>query len=115
MADTADVWRRFREDSPPGWHNRLASRGNIMHRLAWLLIPLLLAACGGGKSTPTLSVVCSGPGSSQLNGATSIDVLGDDVNGRPTMNFPDPVSPGKTGSISVVPHGRCTITPQPPS
>jgi hypothetical protein len=84
-----------------------------MYRLAWLAIPLSLAACGGGKSSePALSVVCTG--GVQLAGATSIDVLGDVQNGRPTMTFPDPVSPGKTGSIAVQPLGRCTITPQTP-
>jgi hypothetical protein len=80
-----------------------------MHRLAWLLFPLLLAACGGGKPAVTLSVACDG--GVELFGAASIEVLGDPVNGRPTMNFPDPANPGKTGTISVQPHGHCTITP----
>ena len=32
-----------------------------MHRLVWLAIPLLLAACGGGsKSAGTLTVTCEG-------------------------------------------------------
>lgn len=84
-----------------------------MRRLAWLVIPLSLAACGGGKSVPTLSVTCDG--GTQLYGATSIDVLGDLVGGRPTMNFPDPVSAGKTGTISVPSHGHCKVTPQAPS
>lgn len=93
-----------------------------MHRMATLAItlavplvlPLGLAACGGGKSSvPTLSVACSG--GVQLNGAKSLDVLGDVVNGRPTMEYPDPVSPSRTGSIAVPPRGRCTITPQTPS
>jgi hypothetical protein len=83
-----------------------------MHRLIWLLLPLSLSACGGGKSAMTLTVTCSGVGGPQLIGATSIDVLGDVVSGRPTMNFPDPVSSGKTGSISVPPHSQCKITPQ---
>jgi hypothetical protein len=83
-----------------------------MHRLAWLAI-LLLAGCGGGKSGPTLSVSCTG--GVQLVGATSIDVLGDVVNGRPTMNFPDPLNPEKTQSIAVQPRGTCRITPQEPS
>jgi hypothetical protein len=89
--------------------------GNLMLRLVWLIVLLMLSACGGGKSAGTLAVVCSGPGAPQLLGATSIDVLGDVVNGRPTMNYPDPVSPGKTGSISVEPRSQCRITPQPPS
>jgi len=84
-----------------------------MYRLAWLVIPLSLGACGGGKSTATLSVTCDG--GTQLFGAASIDVLGDLVDGRPTINFPDPVSAGKTGTISVPPHGHCKVTPQPPS
>jgi hypothetical protein len=81
-----------------------------MHRLAWLLIPLSLAGCGGKSPTPTLAVICSG--GAQLFGATSIDVLGDVVNSRPTMTFPDPVNPGKTGAISVPPGGDCRITLQ---
>ena len=85
-----------------------------MQRLAWLAIPLLLAGCGGGgKSGPTLSVVC--PGGIQLLGATSIDVPGDLVNGRATLSYPDPANPAKTGSISVEPRGTCRITPQPPA
>ena len=83
-----------------------------MHRPLWPLIALSLAACGGGKSSSTLTVTCSNAGGPQLVGATSIDVLGDVVNGRPTINFPDPVRSGKTGSISVQPHGSCTITPR---
>jgi hypothetical protein len=86
-----------------------------MYRLAWLAIPLSLAACGGGKSAATLTVTCSGAGGAQLIGAAAVDVLGDPVNGRPTMNYPDPVSPGKTGSISVEPRTECRITPQAPS
>lgn len=91
----------------------LAYGGTFMHRLAWLIIPLLLAACGGGKSAPTLSVTCDG--GTQLFGAKSVDVLGDLVNGRPTMSFPDPTNPGNTGTISVQPRSRCKITPQAPS
>ena len=83
-----------------------------MHRLAWLAIPLSLAGCGGGKSSATLTVSCTG--GIQLVGATSIDVLGDVVNGRPTMNYPDPINPEKTGSISVQPRGTCKVTPQTP-
>jgi hypothetical protein len=84
-----------------------------MHRLAWLLIALSLAACGGSKSGPTLSVSCDG--GTELFGATSIDVAGDTVDGRPTMTFPDPVNAGKTGTISVPPHGHCKITSRAPS
>jgi hypothetical protein len=81
-----------------------------MHRLAWLLIPLALAACGGKAPVATLSVTCDG--GVQLFGAASIDVPGNVVNGRPTLTFPDPANPGKTGAISVVPGGTCKITPQ---
>ena len=84
-----------------------------MHRLAWLVIPLSLAACGGGKSAVTLSVTCDG--GTELFGAASIEVLGDTVDGHPTLNFPDPANPGKTGTISVRPHGHCKVTPQAPS
>jgi hypothetical protein len=81
-----------------------------MRRLAWLLIPLLLAGCGGAKSAGTLSVTCDG--GTQLFGASSVDVQGDLVNGRPTMTFPDPANSGHTGSISVPARGNCKITPQ---
>ena len=83
-----------------------------MYRLAWLAIPLSLGACGGGKSATTLSVTCTGGAGAQLVGASSIDVLGDVANGRPTMVFPDPTIAGATGSISVEPRGRCTIVPR---
>lgn len=81
-----------------------------MYRLAWLLIPLSLAGCGGKAAAPTLSVTCDG--GTQLFGAHSVDVLGDLVNGRPTISFPDPANPGKTGGISVPPGGHCKIAPQ---
>jgi len=81
-----------------------------MRRLAWLLVPLSLTACGGQSSAPKLSVTC--PGGSQLYGVTSIEVLGDLVNGRPTMTFADPVNRGKTGAISVQPGGECRIAPE---
>jgi hypothetical protein len=84
-----------------------------MHRLLWLAIPLALAGCGGRKSAPTLTVVCTG--GIQLVGAASLNVLGDVVNGRPTMEYPDPTNPAKTGSIAVEPRGHCTVTPQPGS
>lgn len=78
-------------------------------RLAWLLVPCVLTACGGSKQQELLSVTCGG--NIVLNGARSIDVLGDPVNGRTTLNFPDPVNPGQTGAISVAPHDRCKIAP----
>ena len=81
-----------------------------MRRLAWLGIPLLLAGCGGSKPAATLTVTCTG--GVQLVGATSLDVLGDVVNGHPTISYPDPVNPAKTGTISVEPRGTCRVTPQ---
>jgi hypothetical protein len=82
--------------------------------LAWLIPLCALAGCGGSSKTAgTLSVTCGD--SAVLNGARSIDVLGDPVNGRTTLSFPDPVNPGKTGTISVPPKGRCTIAPTPSS
>jgi hypothetical protein len=82
-------------------------------RFGWLVLPALLAGCGGGdKPATTLSVTCGG--SVALAGATSIDVLGDPVNGRPTISFPDPANRGKTGSMAIPPATRCTITPTAP-
>jgi hypothetical protein len=81
-----------------------------MHRLAWLLILLPLAACGGKAPVTTLSVTCDG--GVQLYGAASIDVQGDVVNGRPTITYPDPANPGKTGAIAVPAGGQCKITPE---
>jgi hypothetical protein len=83
-----------------------------MHRLLWLAIPLLLAGCGGSKSAPTLTVTCTG--GIQLVGAASVDVLGDVVNGRPTLQYQDPTNPAKTGSIAVEPRGHCKVAPQAP-
>jgi hypothetical protein len=82
-------------------------------RLAWLLPLCALAGCGGSSDKPevALSLTCSG--NTVLNGARSIDVLGDPVNGRTTLSFPDPVNPGKTGTISVPSHDRCRISPTP--
>jgi hypothetical protein len=77
-------------------------------RLAWLLLACTLAGCGGSKPQTTLSVTCGG--NIVLNGARSIDVPGDPVNGRTVLTFPDPVNPGQTGTITVPPHDRCTIT-----
>ena len=79
-----------------------------MRRAAGIVLMLLLVGCGGGKTSGTLSVVC-GSGT-QLVGAASIGVMGDLVNGRPVMEFPDPANPGKTGSIVVQPHDDCKIT-----
>ncbi len=78
-----------------------------MRHVAWLMLTLL-AGCGGGSSSATLSVACDG--GTQLVGAASVEVLGDLDDGRPTMEFPDPANPGKNGTISVQPHQRCKIT-----
>ncbi len=78
-------------------------------RLAWLLLACALVGCGGSKAADTLSVTCSG--TIVLNGARSIDVLGDPVNGRTIISFPDPVNPGKTGTIPVPSHDQCKIAP----
>jgi hypothetical protein len=102
------------------WPNRLpadtmnfACGERLMHRLLWIAIPLALAGCGGSKSATTLTVTCTG--GVQLVGATSVNVLGDVVNGRPTISYPDPVNPAKTGSIAVEPRGTCKVAPQAPS
>jgi hypothetical protein len=78
-------------------------------RFGWLFLPFALAGCGGDKPTVTLSVTCGG--SVALAGAQSITVLGDPVNGRPTMTFPDPANPGQTGTMSIPAASRCSITP----
>ncbi len=85
-----------------------------MRQPIWFAFALLLAGCGGGdKSAATMSVAC-GSGM-QLVGATSIDVLGDLTDGRPTMKFPDPANAGQVGIITVRPHDQCKITPGNPS
>jgi hypothetical protein len=79
-------------------------------RLGWIVVALGLAGCGGGdKPSVTLSVTCGG--SLALAGARSVDVLGDPVNGRPTISFPDPVNRGQTNTLSVPAASRCTISP----
>ena len=78
-------------------------------RLDWLVLPIVLVGCGGDKPAATLSVTCNG--SIALVGARSVDALGDQVNGRTTLSFPDPANVGKTGTLIVPPHDRCSITP----
>jgi hypothetical protein len=80
-----------------------------LRRSGWLILPMVLAGCGGNKPAAALSVTCHG--SVALVGASSIDVLGDQVNGRTVLSFPDPVNAGKTGTLSVEPGDRCSITP----
>jgi hypothetical protein len=80
-----------------------------MRRLSWLVLLSLIAGCGGGKSPATLSISCAG--GIKLVGAASIDVSGDVANGVPTMSFPDPANPGKTGTISVQRHDHCKVIP----
>jgi hypothetical protein len=85
---------------------------NLMRRshFGWLLLPLTLAGCGGDdKPAVTVTVTCRG--STALVGARSIDVLGDTVNGRTVMSFPDPANSGKTGTLAVGPGERCSIKP----
>jgi hypothetical protein len=77
--------------------------------LGWLVVSIVLVGCGGDKPAATLSVACSG--GVALAGARSIDVLGDPVNGRTTLSFPDPANTGKTGTLIVPPHDTCSITP----
>ena len=79
-----------------------------MRRAAVLLVALALAGCGGSKSAGTLTVTCSD--GTEVIGASSVDLSGDLVNGRPTMSFPDPANAGKTGTISAPPSGHCKIT-----
>jgi hypothetical protein len=85
---------------------------NLMRlwQVGWLLLPLVLVGCGGDdKPAATLSVTCGG--NVALVGTRSIDVLGDQVNGRTTLSFPDPVNRGKTGTLTVAPGDRCSIAP----
>ena len=80
-----------------------------MRSAAWIILALSLAGCGGSKSSTTLTVVCATGG--KLVGAASVDVLGELSDGRPTMRFPDPANPGKTGAFAVAPRDHCKITP----
>jgi hypothetical protein len=77
--------------------------------LGWFCLPIVLAGCGGDKPAATLTVTCDG--NAALAGARSVDVLGDQANGRTAMTFPDPANPGKTNTLSVAPNDRCSITP----
>ena len=76
----------------------------LMERAGRAVADLVLAQFPG-----RVAVVC-GSGT-QLFGASSIDVLGDLADGRPTMEFPDPVNRESTGNISIKPHDHCKITP----
>lgn len=81
----------------------------IVRYLVCMTLVLSLAGCGGGKSSGSLSITCTG--GTQLVGAASIDVLGDLSDGRPRIEFPDPANPGKTGTITVQPHAHCKVSP----
>jgi len=90
--------------------SRSTVRTPLLYRAAWLVVPLLLGGCGGsGTPSVTVSIACGGH--TELYGAASVDVLGEMQNGRVTLAYPDPVNPGKTGTIAVPPGERCTITP----
>jgi hypothetical protein len=80
-----------------------------MRETTSVILLLALAGCGGGKSSPTLSVSCTA--GTQLVGAASVDVLGDLADGQPKIEFPDPANRGQIGTILVQPHNRCKITP----
>ena len=81
-----------------------------MRHIAWPILLLSLASCGGDKQpSATLSVTCGG--NTQLYGAVSIEVPGGLQNGRPALVYPDPVNPGKYGTIAVQPGDRCKIAP----
>ena len=75
---------------------------------ALVLISAGLAGCGGGSSAPSVSVSCGGQ--MALAGAQSVDVSGA-ANGGATLQFPDPVNAGRTGTIPVPPGTRCTVAP----
>jgi hypothetical protein len=77
--------------------------------LIWLCLPVAVAGCGGDKPAATISVSCGG--TVALAGARSVDVLGDPVNGKTTLSFPDPANPGQTGTLVVPSHNKCSISP----
>jgi hypothetical protein len=81
----------------------------LVRHLVCMTLVLSLAGCGGGKSSGSLSITCTG--GTQLVGAASIDVLGDLSDGRPRIEFPDPANPGKIGTITVQPHDHCKVNP----
>jgi hypothetical protein len=77
-------------------------------QLIWLSLPVFLAGCGGDKPAATVSVSCGG--TVALAGAGSVDVLGDPVNGKTTLSFPDPANHGQTGTLVVPSHDKCSIS-----
>jgi len=85
------------------------TRNGGIARMALCVLLLSLAGCGGSKSASTLTVTC-GDGT-EVIGATSVDVPGDLANGRPTLNFPDPANPGKTGTVTIQPGRHCKVVP----
>jgi hypothetical protein len=79
-------------------------------RLALLLLPLTLPACGhSDPPAPTLAVTCND--SLILAGATSINVASDPASKAATLSFPDPANPGATATIPVMAGQPCRITP----
>ena len=80
-----------------------------LRHLIWLCLPVALAGCGGSKPPATISISCGG--NIALAGAVTVEVLGDPVNGRPTLSFPDPANAGQTNTLAVPAHQSCTITP----
>ncbi len=79
-------------------------------RLAVLILPISLAACGGSAAPAGLSVSCGG--STSLNGAPSIDVApAAAANGGAVLSFPDPANKGHMGTIAIAPGSKCTINP----
>jgi hypothetical protein len=103
------AWRPFSGTAAPACATELMETSMRLRYLVWLSLPVFLAGCGGGKPASTVSVSCGG--TVALAGARSVDVLGDPVNGKTTLSFPDPANPGQTGSLVVPPHDRCSISP----
>ena len=77
-------------------------------RVALLMLPGLLAACGGSAKESTVWVKCHG--NLVLSGAKSVSVAIDPSQG-PVLTFPDPANAGKNGSIPITKDNDCTISP----
>jgi hypothetical protein len=104
------AWCSFPGSVAPACATELMETSMRLRYLVWLSLPVFLAGCGGGdKPASTVSVSCGG--TVALAGARTVDVLGDPVNGKTTLSFPDPANPGQTGTLIVPPHDRCSISP----